>query len=71
MPTQVFAAPAGEIGKELVMAGLLAGLAGLVVGTAINYLANNLIKCSDVPWLCFKSASLLKTAEKFGLQKCD
>jgi len=62
LPTQVFAAPIGEITKQAVMVGLLAGLAGLVVGTAINYLANNLIKCSDVPWLCFKVGELIKNS---------
>jgi len=55
-------AKTGEIAKQELMVGLLAGLAGLVVGTAVNYLANNLIKCSDVSWLCFKVGELIKNS---------
>lgn len=52
----------GELARQALMVKLLAGLAGLVVGTAITYLSNNLIKCSDVSWLCFKVGELIKNS---------
>jgi predicted phage tail protein len=60
--TGMTVAKTGELAKEAIMVALLAGLAGLVVGTAVTYIANTLIKCSDVSWLCFKVGELIKNS---------
>ena len=60
---------AGEIAKQKIIAGFFGAIIGAVGGWLIAEIANNLIKCSDVPWLCFKVGEIIKTVEKFGQQK--
>lgn len=52
----------GEMARQGLQAKFFGALAGAIGGLAISYIANYLIKCSDVPFLCFKVGEIIKNS---------
>jgi len=52
----------GELAKEAAILAAFGALIGAVGGWLISEIANSLIKCSDVPWLCFKVGEIIKNS---------